>query len=113
MKLKEWVAKEEGVVVEEEVEEGGGEHGEGLVALVVDGTTVKEGDEVEVVGVAAVDESESDEVCCKALLHALSQHAVASRSIVQPRSFDPMNRPPTSFSYNNVDSMPCSKSYLS
>jgi hypothetical protein len=54
-------AKEEGVVVEVEVEveERGGDHGEGLVVVLVDGTTVK-GGEVAVVEVVAVDESEVD-----------------------------------------------------
>ena len=52
-------AKEEGVVVEVEVEERGWDHGEGLVVVLVDGTTVK-GGEVAVVEVVAVDESEVD-----------------------------------------------------
>lgn len=56
------VAKEEGVVLEVEVEERGGDQGEGLVVVLVDGTKVK-GGEVAVVEVAAVVESEVDYFC--------------------------------------------------
>jgi hypothetical protein len=67
-------AKEEGVVAEVEVEEGGGEHGVREGEAVVDVIRVEEEDEAavgEVVVVVVVEEPEVDEDCHEALLQII------------------------------------------
>ena len=97
------VAKEEGVVVEEEVEEGGGEHGVTEGGVVVDVIRVEEGGEAAVVEEVA-EESEVDEACCEALLPLAKHPALFVRSYR-------MHLPQTASISSRFDSIHRSKSY--